>query len=622
MIFRTNLRRCALVLALVTAMVACGGRDAVDSATAFVADLARSGPTKRTASVAPGVDAESLLDWAQWKFPSLFPQAAATQVIKHLGVVYDVRAYAGGNFLGVSRQGEVWGLGPFTNGQLQSFGAVALYAAQVQADRCQVYAARCAPASALDQQLRSLIVANGLSGDPTVGRELPHIGDAMPQLGKLLFFSKSLSVQRDTACASCHHPALGGGDGMGLSVGASASQHELLGLGRQRPDGHLLVARNANTFFNTALYDRVLFADGRVESLLAPGVAPSPGGVGTVIRTPASVGGGADPAAGPNLLAAQARFPITGAAEMRGDGLAANSDDEVRSIIAKRLADEAAGQAEGQGWLPHFRRAFGQPQGTAQQLITFDNIMRAIAEYQRSASFVKSPWQRYVLGENTALSDEAKIGAIFFYKPVAQGGGACVQCHKGDFFTDEKFHAVGFAQTGPGFAADRTDFGRERVTGNLDDRFRFRTPSLLNVAVTGPWGHAGNYNSLFMVVDHYAVPDDTVATLLNSTLWCYIPGYAQQPNCTAGQGDARRESNASLAKMRAVRLSDPANAMPEINLRLTSPAVSGQVGQFMESLTDPCVLDRACRSRWIPRADEAPDAHQLNAVNERGERLQ
>ena len=205
---------------------------------------------------------------------------------------------------------------------------------------------------------------------------------------------------------------------------------------------------------------------------------------------------------------------------------------------------------------------------------------------------------------------------------MAQGGGACVQCHKGDFFTDEKFHAVGFAQTGPGFAADRTDFGRERVTGNLDDRFRFRTPSLLNVAVTGPWGHAGNYNSLFMVVDHYAVPDDTVATLLNSTLWCYIPGYAQQPNCTAGQGDARRESNASLAKMRAVRLSDPANAMPEINLRLTSPAVSGQVGQFMESLTDPCVLDRACRSRWIPRADEAPDAHQLNAVNERGERLQ
>ncbi|MDJ0919320.1 MAG: cytochrome c peroxidase, partial [Woeseiaceae bacterium] len=63
-----------------------------------------------------------------------------------------------------------------------------------------------------------MIAAQGLTGDPTTGRDLPSINDPLAQLGKLLFFSKSLSGDFDTACASCHHPALGGGDGLALPV--------------------------------------------------------------------------------------------------------------------------------------------------------------------------------------------------------------------------------------------------------------------------------------------------------------------------------------------------------------------------------------------------------------------
>lgn len=612
---------CALPLVAVLSasllVASCGGHGADRGARAFVGQLAERTPAERVQSVAPGVDAEALLDWAQWKYPVLFPKGAVTADIEYGGVAYAVRAYPGGTYLGVSRAGEVWGLGEYTGGQLRSFGPVADYAAQVLADRCGVYADRCAPASTLDTQLRALIQRHGLTGDPTVGRTLPHIADALPQLGKLLFFSKSLSAGRDTACASCHHPALGGADGLGLSVGAQAENPDLVGPGRRRADGQLLVARNANSFFNIALYDRLLFADGRVQSLVSADAAAVPNGEGRPIATPDSGVGQADPLAGPNLPAAQARFPIAGPAEMRASLLPELDDAALRTHIASRLAGEAAARLDGGGWLPHFQRAFNRPQGSAAELITFDHIVRAIAEYQRSAVFVKSPWQRYVLGENAALDDYTKLGAVAFLTPAAEGGSGCVQCHKGDFFTDEKFHVNGFPQAGPGFAADLSDIGRQRISGVDNDRMAFRTASLLNVEMTAPYGHAGTYATLFNTVRHYGGPDEAVTALLNGREWCFIPGYAESANCSAGISVVSQQSRAALAQMKTQRVRDPANALPDITAT-RSEVRADQVTTFMMSLTDPCVKDRACLERWIPRPDEAPDAFQLNAVDRSG----
>lgn len=621
-------RSCLVVLCSILAISACGGGGGAASgpssepAKAFVRKIALAAPTERPANAAPGVDADALMDWAQWQFQSLFPATAAgpqTFDLEFLGVRYAVRAYDSGNFLGITRQGQIFGLGPFTAHQLQSFGFIADWAPQVREARCQVYPRDCAPASGLDTQLRGILAAQRLTGDPTDGRELPSIADPLPQLGRLLFFSKSLSAGRDTACASCHHPALGGGDGLAVSIGADAQQPDLVGPGRRRADGRLLVARNANTFFNIALYDRALFWDGRVESLLDPDARPSPSGAGTTIRTPDS-GTGADPAAGPDLAAAQARFPIPGASEMRGDALPGFSDEQLRQHIATRLAAEAD-SALGAGWLPHFRRAFDRPAASAGELITFDNITRALSAYQRSAVFTKSPWQRYVLGENAAIDDSAKRGALLFYRDVRDGGAGCVQCHGGDFFTDEKFHAVGFPQAGPGFAADGSDHGRERVSGNPADRLAFRTPSLLNVEMTGPWGHAGSYDSLDQVFAHYAVPDDTVSSFLQLREWCRIPPFVDQPECATGATGAATVSRwtlQALDRMHQVRISDPANAMPMIDLRRVPQSATSEIVGFLRALTDPCVKDRACLARWIPRPDEAPDAHQLNAVDFQG----
>ncbi len=619
-----TLARVGLLMSVLAA-TACGGGGgaasgpSVEPAQALVRKIALATPTEPSANAAPGVDADALMDWAQWQFPSLFPATAAgpqTFDLEFQGVRYAVRAYDSGNHLGITGQGQIFGLGPFTALQLQSFGFIAEWAPQVRDARCQVYPRDCAPASGLDNQLRSILAAQRLTGDPTVGRQLPNVADPLPLLGKLLFFSKSLSAGRDTACASCHHPALGGGDGLAVSIGANAQQPDLVGPGRRRADGRLLVARNANTFFNIALYDRALFWDGRVESLLGPGAQPSPSGAGTTIRTPDS-GAGADPAAGPDLAAAQARFPIPVAGEMRGDALLGLSDEQLRQHIATRLAGEA-GSALGAGWLPHFHRAFDRPAASAAELITFDNITRALSAYQRSAVFTKSPWQRYLLGENAAIDDFAKNGALLFYRDVRDGGAGCAQCHGGDFFTDEKFHATGFPQAGPGFTADGSDNGRERVSGNPADRLAFRTPSLLNVEITGPWGHAGTYDSLDQVFTHYAVPDDTVSAFLRLREWCRIAPFVDQPDCAAGAATVSRWSLQALDRMSQLRRSDPANAMPVIDLRRVPQSATFEVVSFMRALTDPCVKDRACLARWIPRPDEAPDAHQLNAVDFQG----
>jgi cytochrome c peroxidase len=57
-----------------------------------------------------------------------------------------------------------------------------------------------------------------------------------------------------------------------------------------------------------------------------------------------------------------------------------------------------------------------------------------------------------------------------------------------------------------GYSDGREDFGREAVTGDATDRFKFRTPTLRNVALTFPYGHAGAYNSLEAVVKHHLDP--------------------------------------------------------------------------------------------------------------------
>lgn len=473
------------------------------------------------------------------------------------------------------------------------------------------------PGDGLDAELRMLIAEQDLTGDPSLGRTLPTIDEPLAQLGMKLFFSKSLGGQFDSACVSCHHPVLGGADDLSLSVGVDAIDPDLLGAGRQTPAGSPNVPRNAPTTFNVGLWDTALFFDSRVESF---GKEAGQNGAASGISTPDSGAGALDPNAGANLTVAQARFPVTSVEEMRADFAAGESNEALRTHLAARIGDYGlgAGEIAGNGWLAEFQTAFVSAE-PAESLITFDNIALALAEYERSQVFVDSPWRAYVQGDNDAISDAAKEGAVLFFTPANEGGASCSECHSGDLFSDGEHHAIGAPQFGPGKGnPNDNDFGRENVTGNPNERFRFRTPSLLNVAVTAPYMHTGAYETLGAVLQHYNNPDDTVDDFFDDGGVCQLEQFEGLQNCQDLYPDARQNSLAALDKVDEEQDQNDPQALPNININQNE---RNQLEAFLRTLTDPCVESRACLASWIPAPNEAPDGHQLNAVSLNGNPL-
>ncbi len=469
----------------------------------------------------------------------------------------------------------------------------------------------------VDTQLRGLIVDNELTGDASTGRSLPGIDDPLAKLGMTLFFTKSLGGEFDTACVSCHHPALGGSDGLSLSVGIGAIDPNLLGIGRGDASGVPNVPRNAPTTFNVGLWDGSLFWDSRVESL---GREAGQNGAASGISTPDSGPNALDVNAGSDLAVAQARFPVTSVEEMRGELEHGGDNDAIRAHLAARLGDYGAGRGElsGATWLEEFRTAFSSS-ASAEVLITYDNIAAALGAYERSQVFVDNPWRAYVRGDDSAISDAAKRGAILFFTNADEQGGGCVQCHSGDLFSDEQHHTIAAPQFGPGKGnRNDHDFGRENISGNASDRFRFRTPSLLNVEVTGPYTHTGAYETLRVVVDHHHNPNNSVAAFFAAGGWCSLPQFQTVENCEALYPDAEQNSQLALDKVASERRQGDAAALPNIDL---NAAEKDQIVEFLRTLTDPCVTDRRCLDAWIPTEADAADAHQLVAVDENGSEL-
>lgn len=450
--------------------------------------------------------------------------------------------------------------------------------------------------SEVDTTLHELIQRQGVTGDPVQGQTLPSIESPLAQLGMQLFFSKTLSGNKDVACATCHHPLLGGGDNLSLSIGINATDPDVLGHKRLL-QGQLApgVPRNAPTTFNIGLWKQFMFHDGRVAQV--------EGG----ITTPDVSDSLPDPRAGANLVHAQARFPVTSNHEMRGTTFdAGGTVQSCRDRLAERLggygnntpAEDALSAEETDYWLAAFRQVYQQPQAQASALITEQNIAAALSEYERSQVFVNNAWKQYVQGDLAAISEPAKQGAVLFYRERAAGGYACASCHRGDFFTDEQFHHVLIPPIGPGKGNpdpnQQQDYGRWLVTHNPDDKFRFRTPSLLNVAVTGPWAHNGAYTSLEAMVKHMLNPFQAA---LN-----YDVKQLQQPTIQTQQ------------------LQQNLREMLGGNTDMAGQAYRAEDVQylvaFLQTLTDPCVTRPDCMSRWIPSTDLAkqdPMGLQLNA---------
>jgi cytochrome c peroxidase len=316
------------------------------------------------------------------------------------------------------------------------------------------------------------------------------------KLGQLLFYDPILSGNKEVACATCHHPSLGTGDGLSLSLGDGGKG---LGINRivdyENPPEQR-VPRNAQPLFNLgAKQFKTLFHDGRVEvDLLRP----------SGLRTPLEeemVEGFS------SIISAQTMFPVLSADEMAGH----YSENEISEAVRRGTLT-----GKGGAWDLISKRVQSIPEysnffiniydhiKTAQE-IKFTDISNAVAAFMefewRSDT---SPFDDFLKGkQNLNISQEK--GMELFY-----GKANCSSCHAGALFTDHQFHATGQPQVGPGkaarFQSHSRDLGRFRVTGNIKDKYAFRTPSLRNVELTGPWGHAGAYSKLEAFINAHLNP--------------------------------------------------------------------------------------------------------------------
>jgi len=228
--------------------------------------------------------------------------------------------------------------------------------------------------------------------------------------------------------------------------------------------------------------------------------------------------------------------------------------------------------------------------------------------------FIDNPWFNYIQGDIDALTNQQKNGAVLFYTSVDEDGGGCSNCHMGDRFSDDLFHVVAFPQIGPGQGHGPSgdgDFGRGAVSGDIEDNFSFKTPSLLNIEVSAPYGHAGVYPDLDEVINHYDNAQQNVNNFFNNEEWCDLQQFEEIPNCEDLFENAETNSDDAVDALQDQR---QAGASLFENFNLNNQE-ENELEAFLGALTDPCVLDPECLAPWI--ADETsngPDNNQLNAL--------
>ncbi|MGJ8615474.1 MAG: cytochrome-c peroxidase [Sulfitobacter sp.] len=320
------------------------------------------------------------------------------------------------------------------------------------------------------------------------------------ELGQLLFYDRILSGNKNIACSTCHHPDLGTGDGLSLGIGEGGA-----GLGALRTAGigddqiKKRIPRNAPGLWNLGAKDiNVMFHDGRlsISDAYASG-----------FDSPAEEW---LPVGFNSLLAAQAVFPLVAQFEMAGNpreneiaGAVHNRIDAAWPILAKRVRITGDYGARFVAAFSHIE----QPED-----VTIVEIANALAAFMGTEwqSF-DSPYDRFVAGDLTALSDEAQRGKDIFF-----GKGNCAICHAGPLFSDQSFHALGLPPFGPGrtraFDPVTRDVGRMGESDRLEDAYRFRTPMLRNVALTAPYGHNGAYPTLGGIIRHHVDPVGSFAS--------------------------------------------------------------------------------------------------------------
>ncbi|GJD33634.1 cytochrome-c peroxidase [Methylobacterium aerolatum] len=156
---------------------------------------------------------------------------------------------------------------------------------------------------------------------------------------------------------------------------------------------------------------------------------------------------------------------------------AGNMNLKLVDAVARLKADESYSAA--------FAAAFGDPAVSAERLD------QALATFQRTIVAKRAPFDRWIAGDEAAIPETAKRGFDLF-----NGKAGCAQCHSGWSFTDNSFHDIG--------TAEGNDIGRGRLMPkSVALRYAFKTPTLRDVELRGPYMHDGALPDLAAVINLY-----------------------------------------------------------------------------------------------------------------------
>ena len=137
---------------------------------------------------------------------------------------------------------------------------------------------------------------------------------------------------------------------------------------------------------------------------------------------------------------------------------------------------------------PTYARLFEQ--AYPKEPISGVTIGKAIATFERTIVSGVAPFDEWIIGDESAISEPAKIGFDLF-----NGKALCVKCHSGWNFTDDSFHDLGF---------EEQDRGRGKLLPQIQAaQFAFKTSTLRNIAQRAPYFHDGSLRTLEEVIDHY-----------------------------------------------------------------------------------------------------------------------
>ena len=177
------------------------------------------------------------------------------------------------------------------------------------------------------------------------------------------------------------------------------------------------------------------------------------------------------------------------------DGRAVSLEEQAKGPITNPIEldlklDEAVARVSAQ---PHYRKAFA---ALGVKRIAIDDIVGAIADFERRLVTGETAFDRWLQGDRSALSEVQNRGRMIFFTT-----GQCALCHIGRNFTDGDFHNIG--------TATENDKGRYAVTKDEAEMGMFKTPSLRNWKGREPFMHDGRFATMRDVVDFYSDPQDS-----------------------------------------------------------------------------------------------------------------